>query len=103
MTNDLINSIETMSFKNLTIETIITKVLDWAFSSGVKLIVRILAIVIGFKIINKLSKRFIEFAEKRGNKGYGKYTYEVKNMPEERCCSYYSNITCFVIITVCPP
>ena len=65
MTNDLINSIETMSFKNLTIETIITKVLDWAFSSGVKLIVGILAIVIGFKIINKLSKRFIEFAEKR--------------------------------------
>ena len=65
MTNDLINSIETMSFKNLTIETIITKVLDWAFSSGVKLIVGILAIVIGFKIINKLSKRFIDFAEKR--------------------------------------
>ena len=29
------------------------------------MIVGILAIVIGFKIINKLSKRFIEFAEKR--------------------------------------
>ena len=65
MTNDLINSIETMSFKNLTIETMITKLIEWSFTSGVKLIVGILAIVIGFKIINKLSKRFIEFAEKR--------------------------------------
>ena len=65
MTNDLINSIETMSFKNMTIETMITKLREWSFTSGVKLIVGILAIVIGFKIINKLSKRFIEFAEKR--------------------------------------
>ena len=65
MTNDLINSIETMSFKNLTIETMITKLIEWSFTSGVKLIVGILAIVIGFKIINKLSKRFIDFAEKR--------------------------------------
>lgn len=65
MTNDLINSIETMSFKNMTIETMITKLIEWSFTSGVKLIVGILAIVIGFKIINKLSKRFIEFAEKR--------------------------------------
>ena len=65
MSNDLINSIENMSFKNMTIETMITKLIDWSFTSGVKLIVGILAIVIGFKIINKLSKRFIEFAEKR--------------------------------------
>ena len=65
MTNDLINSIETMSFKNMTIETMITKLIEWSFTSGVKLIVGILAIVIGFKIINKLSKRFIDFAEKR--------------------------------------
>ena len=63
MPNDLINSIENMSFKNMTIETMITKLIDWSFTSGVKLIVGILAIVIGFKIINKLSKRFIEFAE----------------------------------------
>ena len=65
MPNDLINSIENMSFKNMTIEKMITKLIDWSFTSGVKLIVGILAIVIGFKIINKLSKRFIEFAEKR--------------------------------------
>ena len=65
MPNDLINSIENMSFKNMTIETMITKLIDWSFTSGVKLIVGILAIVIGFKIINKLSKRFIDFAEKR--------------------------------------
>ena len=65
MSNDLINSIENMSFKNMTIETMITKLIDWSFTSGVKLIVGILAIVIGFKIINKLSKRFIDFAEKR--------------------------------------
>ena len=65
MPNDLINSIENMSFKNMTIEKMITKLIDWSFTSGVKLIVGILAIVIGFKIINKLSKRFIDFAEKR--------------------------------------
>ena len=65
MPNDLINSIENMSFKNMTIETMITKLIDWSFTSGVKLIVGILAIVIGFKIINKLSKKFIDFAEKR--------------------------------------
>ena len=65
MSNDLINSIENMSFKNMTIEKMITKLIDWSFTSGVKLIVGILAIVIGFKIINKLSKRFIDFAEKR--------------------------------------
>ena len=65
MPNDLINSIENMSFKNMTIETMITKLIDSSVTSGVKLIVGILAIVIGFKIINKLSKRFIDFAEKR--------------------------------------
>ena len=70
MPNDLINSIENMSFKNMTIEKMITKLIDWAFTSGVKLIVGILAIVIGFKIINKLSKRFIDICRKK------KYGYD---------------------------
>ena len=64
MPNDLINSIENMSFKNMTIETMITKLIDWSFTSGVKLIVGILAIVIGFKIINKLSKDLLILQKK---------------------------------------
>ncbi|WP_455538361.1 mechanosensitive ion channel family protein [Terrisporobacter sp.] len=65
MTNEVINSLETMNLRNMTIEKLTENILEWAFSSGTKLVIGILVIVIGFKIINKLSKRFISFAEKR--------------------------------------
>lgn len=61
----MVEEIQNMNFKNMTIETMTTKVLDWAVSSGVKLVVGIILIVIGFKIINKLIKRFSDFSEKR--------------------------------------
>lgn len=61
----MVEEIQNMNFKNMTIETMTTKILDWAVSSGVKLVVGIILIVIGFKIINKLIKRFSDFSEKR--------------------------------------
>ena len=57
--------IQNMSFKNMTMETITTKILDWTMTSGLKLIIGIVLMVIGFKIINKLSKKFVDFSEKR--------------------------------------
>lgn len=53
------------NFKNMTIETMTTKIIDWALDSGVKLVIGILLIIIGFKIINKLVRKFVAFSEKR--------------------------------------
>lgn len=65
MSNSVFSSLETLNFKSMTLETIVKRIIDWTFTGGVKLIIGTLAIVIGFKIINKLSKRFINLAEKR--------------------------------------
>lgn len=61
----MIQEIQNINFKNMTLETITTKMIDWAISSGVKLIIGTILIVIGFKIINKLLKRFVTLCEKR--------------------------------------
>lgn len=61
----MIEEIQNINLKNMTIETITAKMIDWAVSSGVKLVIGIILIVIGFKIINKLLKRFVTFCEKR--------------------------------------
>ena len=65
MSKSVFSSLETLNFKSMTLETIVKRIIDWTFTSGIKLIIGTLAIVIGFKIINKLSKRFINLAEKR--------------------------------------
>ena len=65
MSNSVFSSLETLNFKSMTLETIVKRIIDWTFTGGLKLIIGTLAIVIGFKIINKLSKRFINLAEKR--------------------------------------
>ena len=65
MSNSVFSSFETLNFKSMTLETIVKRIIDWTFTGGIKLIIGTLAIVIGFKIINKLSKRFINLAEKR--------------------------------------
>ena len=61
----MLEEIQNINFKNMTLETITANMLEWAFSSGVKLIIGTILIVIGFKIINKLLKRFVTFCEKR--------------------------------------
>ena len=65
MSKSVLSSLETLNFKSMTLETIVKRIIDWTFTGGIKLIIGTLAIVIGFKIINKLSKRFINLAEKR--------------------------------------
>ena len=65
MSKSVFSSLETLNFKSMTLETIVKRIIDWTFTGGIKLIIGTLAIVIGFKIINKLSKRFINLAEKR--------------------------------------
>ncbi len=60
MIEQIQNGMQTMSMQVLT-----TKALDWAITSGVKLIIGIILIVIGFKIINNLAKKFVNFAEKK--------------------------------------
>lgn len=61
----MIQEIQNMNFKNMTTETIVTNILDWAISSGAKLIIGVILIVIGFKLTNKLLKKFVVFSEKR--------------------------------------
>ena len=61
----MIKEIQNMNFKDMTISTITTKLLDWALESGVKLVIGILLLIIGFKIINKLSKKFVTFSESK--------------------------------------
>ena len=60
----MIEEIQNINFKNMTMETFVTRILDWTISSGAKLIIGIILIVIGFKVINKLLKRFVAFSEK---------------------------------------
>ena len=61
MSKSVFSSLETLNFKSMTLETIVKRIIDWTFTGGIKLIIGTL----GFKIINKLSKRFINLAEKR--------------------------------------
>ena len=59
MPNEIINSLETVNLKNMTLEGILSNLIGWTLTSGVRLVIGILVIVVGFKIINKVSK-FIE-------------------------------------------
>lgn len=61
----MIEEIQSVNLKNMTVETIATKILNWALNSGVKLIIGIILVVIGFKIINKVARKFVNFLEKR--------------------------------------
>ena len=65
MFEEMQKEIQSMNLKNMTIETMTTKILDWAMTSGAKLVIGIILIVIGFKIINKLTGKFVTFSEKR--------------------------------------
>ena len=61
----MIKEIQNMNFKDMTISTITAKLLDWALESGVKLVIGLLLITIGFKIINKFSKKIVTFSESK--------------------------------------
>lgn len=59
--------ISNIDFEHLSFSTIMRKLSNWVLNdgihAGIKLIIGILVIIIGFKLINKLSKKFLKFAE----------------------------------------
>lgn len=59
--------ISNMNFENLSFSTVMRRLSNWALNdginAGVKLIVGVLVIIIGFKLINKISNKFLKFAE----------------------------------------
>lgn len=61
----MMDEILSMNFNNMDLSTMTSKILDWAIESGIKLVIGILLMVIGFKIINKLCKNFVSFSERK--------------------------------------
>ena len=59
--------ISNMNFENLSFSTVMRRLSNWALNdginAGVKLIIGVLVIIIGFKLINKVSNKFLKFAE----------------------------------------
>lgn len=59
--------ISNMNFENLSFSTVMKRLSNWALNdginAGVKLIIGVLVIIIGFKLINKVSNKFLKFAE----------------------------------------
>ena len=59
--------ISNMNFDHLSFATVMKKLSNWVLDDGinmgVKLIIGVLVIIIGFKVINNISKRFLKFAE----------------------------------------
>ena len=59
--------ISNMNFDHLSFSTFMKRLSNWVLNDGidmgVKLIIGVLVIAIGFKIINNISKKFLKFAE----------------------------------------
>ena len=59
--------ISNMNFDHLSFSTFMKRLSNWVLKDGidigVKLIIGVLVIAIGFKIINNISKKFLKFAE----------------------------------------
>lgn len=59
--------ISNMNFEHLSFSTVMRRLSNWALNdginAGVKLIIGVLVIIIGFKLINKVSNKFLKFAE----------------------------------------
>ena len=67
-TKDVLKGIEqlgNLDFSKIKMSSLIEKLVEWAATTGFKLIVGALIISIGFKIINKLVGRFMNVLEKR--------------------------------------
>lgn len=62
-----ITNINNIDFEHMSITTVMKKLTNWALNdginAGVKLIIGVLVIIIGFKLINKISKKFLKFVE----------------------------------------
>lgn len=60
-----IEKLENLDFSKVKMSLLIEKLLEWATTTGFKLIVGALIISIGFKLIQKLVEHFINFLERR--------------------------------------
>jgi len=62
-----VEEISNMNFDHLSFSTFMKRLSNWVLNDGidmgVKLIIGVLVIAIGFKIINNISKKFLKFAE----------------------------------------
>lgn len=54
-----------MNFNNIEVSSLVEKFISWITTNGIKLIIGLLIISIGFKVINKIVKNFILILEKR--------------------------------------
>ncbi|MBC5997908.1 mechanosensitive ion channel family protein [Romboutsia ilealis] len=61
----VLEKLESLNLKNLDTSTLLDKFINWSIDSGVRLIVGLLIISIGFKIIKKVVNKFEHFLEKR--------------------------------------
>ncbi len=48
------------------LETFFNNIIDWATNTGIKLVVAIILLIVSFKIINLIAKRFTKRSEKKG-------------------------------------
>ena len=60
-----LEKLQSLNLKNLDTSTILDKFVSWAIDSGVRLIIGLLIISVGFKIIKKVVNKFEHFLEKR--------------------------------------
>ena len=60
-----LQKLESLNLKNLDTSTLLDKFVSWAIDSGVRLIIGLLIISVGFKIIKKVVNKFEHFLEKR--------------------------------------
>ena len=60
-----LEKLQSLNLKNLDTSTLLDKFVSWAIDSGVRLIIGLLIISIGFKIIKKVVNKFEHFLEKR--------------------------------------
>ena len=60
-----LEKLQSLNLKNLDTSTLLDKFVSWAIDSGVRLLIGLLIISIGFKIIKKVVNKFEHFLEKR--------------------------------------
>ena len=60
-----LEKLQSLNLKNLDTSTLLDKFVSWAIDSGVRLIIGLLIISVGFKIIKKVVNKFEHFLEKR--------------------------------------
>ncbi|RDY23941.1 mechanosensitive ion channel family protein [Romboutsia maritimum] len=61
----MLENIQNIDISKMNMETLTERILDWTINSGIKLLIGLIVISLGFKIIKKIVKYFTVFLEKR--------------------------------------